>query len=69
MVISLIYMPPPLCGVCEGNSNGRIVHHCLVQLAMKLVVAQFCMAKDHEIIKAQSVCGKKAQCSYRTTAS
>ena len=31
-------------------SNGRIVRHRLVRLVMKLVVAQFCRAKDHEII-------------------
>ena len=45
-----LYAPFPRCGACEGNSNGRIVRHCLVRLVMKLVVAQFCEAKDHEII-------------------
>ena len=34
----------------------RIVRHRLVQLAKKVVVAQFCKAKDHESTKAQSVC-------------
>ena len=43
-------------GVCEGNSNGRIVHHCLVRLAMKLVLAQFCRAKDHETINEGAEC-------------
>ena len=43
----------------RGNSNGRIVRHRLMWLAMKLVVAQFCKAKDHESMKAQSVCGQK----------
>ena len=50
MVITLIYKPPsfPHCVACKGNSNGRIVRHRLVQLAMKLVVARFCRAKVHE---------------------
>ena len=38
----------PRCGVHEGNSNGRIVRHRLVRLAMKLVVAQFWRAKVNE---------------------
>ena len=42
------------------NSNGRIVPHHLMRLAIKLVVAQFCRAKDHESMKVQSVCGQKA---------
>ena len=59
MVISP-YAPFPRCGVREGNSNGRIVRHRLMQLVMKLAVAQFCRAKDHELLmKAQSVCGQK----------
>ena len=41
-----------------------------MQLAMKLVVAQFCRAKDHELsMKAQIVCGEKMRCSFRTTTS
>ena len=40
----------------EENSSGRIVHHCLMWLAMKLVVAQFCRAKDHEIINEGAEC-------------
>ena len=32
------------------TSNGKNVCHRLVRFAMKLVVAQFCRAKDHEII-------------------
>ena len=60
MVISLVYTPPILTLERErGNTNGRIVRHCLVRLAMKLVVARFCRAKDHESMKAQSVCGQK----------
>ena len=51
-----LYAPLPRCGAREGNSNGRIVHHRLVRLAMKLVVAQFCRAKDHEIINEGTVC-------------
>ena len=39
----------------RGNSNGKIVRHRVVWLAMKFVVALFCMAKDHEAMKAQSV--------------
>ena len=54
MVISLVYMPP--CRARDGNSNGRIVRHRLVQLAMKLLVAQFCRAKDHEIINEGAEC-------------
>ena len=34
----------------RGNSNGRIVCDHLVGLAMKVVVAQFCRAKDLESI-------------------
>ena len=68
MVISLIYKPPFLTVECaSGNSNGRIVHHRLMWLAMKLVVAQFCRAKDHESMKVQSECGQKTRCSFRTT--
>ena len=44
------------CGAREGNSNGRIVYHRLVRLAMKLVVAQFCGAKDHEITNEGAEC-------------
>ena len=58
MGISLIYTPPFLAveRVHERNSNGRIVRHCLVRLAMKLVAAQFCWAKDHEIINEGAEC-------------
>ena len=52
----LLYTPFPCCGAHKGNSNGRIVCHCLLQLAMKLVVAQFCRAKDHEIINEGAEC-------------
>ena len=51
-----LYAPFPHCGVHEGNSNGRIVYHRLVRLAMKLVVAQFCREKDHEIINEGAEC-------------
>ena len=45
-VIILVYTPPFLVKEhAKGNSNGRIVRHPLMRLAMKLVVAQFCMAK------------------------
>ena len=56
-LIILIYTPPFLAVEhTRGNSKGRFVHHCLVRLAMKLLVAQFCRAMDHESMKAQSVC-------------
>ena len=57
-VISLVYSYAPFsrCGVCKGNSNGRIVRHWLAQLAMKLVVAQFCRPKNHEIINEGAEC-------------
>ena len=70
MVISLIYTPPFLAVEhARGNSNGRIVHHRLMRLAMKLVVAQFCRTKDHESMKEQIVCGQKMQCSFHMTTS
>ena len=57
MVISLIYTPPLLsCAAHEGNSHSRIVRHRLMRLAMKLVVARFCRAKDHEIINEGAEC-------------
>ena len=34
----------------------QIVRHRLVWLAMKLIVAQFCRAKDHEIINEGAEC-------------
>ena len=46
----------PCCGAHEGNSNGKIVHHRLVRLAMKHIVAQFCRAKDHEIFNEGTEC-------------
>ena len=48
----------------RGNSNGRIVHHRLMHLAMELIVVQFCRAKDHESMKVQSMCGQKTRCSF-----
>ena len=64
MGISLIYTHPFLAVEhARGNSNGRIVRHCLMPLAMKLVVAQFFRAKDHESMKEQIVCGQKMQCT------
>ena len=51
MVMMLLYTPFPCW---EGNNNGRIVSHRLVPLAMKLVVAQFCRAK--EIINEGAEC-------------
>ena len=51
-----LYAPFPRCGAHEGNSNDRIVRHHLVRLGMKLVVAQFCRAKDHEIINEGVEC-------------
>ena len=53
---SRLYAPFPHRGVREGNSNRRIVHHCLVRIAMKFVVAQFCRAKPHEIINEGTEC-------------
>ena len=48
MAIS-VYTPPFLTvDRARGNSNGRIVHHPLIQLVMKLVVTQFCRAKNDE---------------------
>ena len=52
MVISLIYTLPFL----TVERNGRIVRHCLVRLVMKLVLAQFCMEKDHEIMNEGTEC-------------
>ena len=70
MVISLVYTPHFLAVERGGgNSNGKVIRHRLVRLAMKLVVAQLCRAKDHELVKAQSVCGQKTQCSFCTTTS
>ena len=53
---SHLYTLFPRCGVREGNSNGKIVRHLLMQLVMKLVVAQLCRAKDHEIINEGAEC-------------
>ena len=70
MVISLVHTPPFLAVErARGNSNARIVRHRLVRFAMKLVVAQFRRAKDHESMKVQSVCVQKTRCSFRTTTS
>ena len=67
MVISLVYAPPfPYCRPREGNSNGRIVCHRLVRLAIKLVVAQFCRANDHEIINKGGK-WKTLKCGNRST--
>ena len=51
-----LYAPFPNCRAHEGNSNGRIVRHCLARLAIKLVVVQFCRTKDHEIINEGAEC-------------
>ena len=58
MVLSLVYTPPFLTveRARETAMAGRIVRHRLVRLAMKLVVAQFCRAKDHEIINEGTEC-------------
>ena len=48
---------------------SQVETNCLVPLAMKLIVAQFCRGKDHEPLKAQSVCGQKMRCSFCTTTS
>ena len=59
MVISLIYTPPFLAveRAKETANYGRLVRHRLVQLAIKLVVAQF--RRTNGMMKAQSVCGQK----------
>ena len=36
----------------------NVCHH-LVWFAIKLVVAQFCRTKDHEIINEGTACGQK----------
>ena len=56
MVITLVYTPLSSCGAHKGNSNGRIVRHRLVWLVMKVIVAQFCRAKDHEVINESAEC-------------
>ena len=64
--------PFPGCVAREGNNNGRIVRHRLVRLAMKLVVAQFCRAKDHEIINESAECKwseLETRCCFHTTTS
>ena len=68
IVISLLYAPFPRCRAREGNSSGGIVRHCLVRLAITLVVAQFCSTKDHEIINEGAECVRSERgCSFRTT--
>ena len=57
MVISLVYTPPYLAVERTKETNGRIVRHRLVRLAIKLVVAHF--RRTNGIMKAQSVCGQK----------
>ena len=69
MVISLAYTPPFLAVEREGNSNGRIVRHRLMRLAIKHVVAQFCRTKDHEIINEGAVCVVRNAMQFRTTTS
>ena len=64
---SHLYAPFPFCGACKGNSNGRIVHHRLMQLAMKLVVAQFCRAKDREVINKGAECVRVRKCDAAFT--
>ena len=57
MVISLIYMAPFLAVEhARERAMAEIVCHGLVRLAMKLVVAQFCGVKDHEIINEDAEC-------------
>ena len=51
--------PFSCCGAREGNNNDRIVCHRLVRLAIKLIVAQLCRTKDHEIINEATVCSQK----------
>ena len=54
MVNSLVYMPPFLTVECARET--ATVRHCFVRLAMKLIVAHFCRAKDHDIINEGAEC-------------
>ena len=58
MVISLIYTPPFLAveRTRETVMAEMSVTVSSVWLAMKLVVAQFCRTKDHEIINEGAEC-------------
>ena len=55
MVINPIYTPLSSLWSARGKQQW-VVHHHLVRLAMKLVVAQFCRAMDHEIISEGADC-------------
>ena len=56
MVISLVYIPPFLAVECVRETDDRLVCHHLIRLAKNLVVAQFCRAKDYEIINESAEC-------------
>ena len=47
---SLVYIPPFLIVDCTRETAWQNCLSPSVRLAMKLVVAQFCRTKDHEII-------------------
>ena len=55
---SLVSFTRPLSSLwsMRGKQQGRIACHRLMRLAMKLVVAQFSRAKDHEIINEGIEC-------------
>ena len=55
MVISLVYLPPFLT-VEHASETAMAGLSLSVWLAMKLVVAQFCRAKDQEIINEGTEC-------------
>ena len=69
MVISLVYVPPFLAveRVGETAMPDWIVCHRLMQLAMKLVVAQLCRAKDHESIEGAECVRSENVMQFRTT--
>ena len=58
MVISLVYMLPFPAVECtrETVMAEMSVTVSSIRLAMKLVVAQFCRTKDHEIINEDAEC-------------
>ena len=58
MIISLVCAPPFLA-VERARETAIFCQH-LVRLVMKLVVAKFCRAKDHESMKVQSVWSENA---------
>ena len=59
MAIGRIYTPPFPAVEHTRETAMAELSVTVVQLAMKLIVAQFCRAKDHESIKVQSVCSQK----------